>query len=179
MKNKKGQMDIGKLFLFIAIAFAFVIIMAIIMYFVHTIQSALLPVAQQTLDRSGSNASSMSAYNGTVGSLTEGYAPMQWAVIAIIFSLLISILISCMLAKNHPVVLIPYSLIVIVAVIFSVGISNEYEKIALDPTIGGELSGFLGVSWFFNYLPIIICVVGLIGGLLIVLNMNRGVESNY
>jgi ABC-type spermidine/putrescine transport system permease subunit I len=171
---KKGQLDIGKLFVFMAVVFVFVIIIAVIILWINTLQSALLPVAEGIIDADGTNTTSVQIYTDTIGQLSAIESTMSWAVIAIIITLLLSIPISCLLARNHPAVIVPYIFIVIVAVIFSVLISKEYGVIMNDPVLSSTLTGFLGVTWFFGNLPIIIAVVGLIGGGLLIMNMNKG-----
>lgn len=176
MMGKKAQMNIGKLFIFMAVIFVFVIITAMILFWVHTIQTAILPVAQGILDKDGTNTTTMGLYNGTVGQLDEGYSVMQWATIAIIITLLFSILISCALARNHPVIIIPYSLVSIVAVVFSVIISRTYGTLLNNTTLAPTLNGLMGVTWFFGYLPIIITATALVGGFLCIISMSRGSE---
>ena len=61
--------------------------------------------------------------------INEALAGLKWLAAAMIFGSIIAIMVSNFLVKAHPVFLVPYSLFVIISIIFSAYISNAYEDI--------------------------------------------------
>jgi hypothetical protein len=173
-RAKRGQMNVARMFLFMAMIFILVIVTAVILYFVHSLPGVIQPIA---IGMNSSSIDSIGAYDDTVGMLNIGYQPVQWAMIAIIFAMVISIFIASGLSREHPVVVVPYFFITVVAVIFSAIFSNVYESYATTSFLSGELNSMAGVSWLFGNLPVVVTVIGFIGMVLVIVNMNRGISQ--
>ena len=71
---------------------------------------------------------------------------------------------------------IPYIFIVFIAIILAVPISNSYETLRADATIGSTFTSFTGSNFIMNYLPIIVAIVGITGGIIMFVRMGRKEE---
>ncbi len=173
--DKRGY-NIGTLFVFMAVAFIFAISLIIIIFFVNNLAESFRPIAQSL---NTSQVDAVDAYNKTIGMLPAGYSVMRWASFAIIFAMILSIFISAALANNHPVVFVPFVLVAIVAIVFSVGISNAYEKIMQDPILAPTFAQYAEMNWLFLNLPMIIIIMGVVGAALIAINIFREPGGYY
>jgi len=77
----------------------------------------------------------------------------------------LSILISNFLVKSHPAFFVVYLMVIIVAFIASVYISNQYEVLMTNEIFGSTISAFKGGSFIMLYLPIWTAVIGIFGAI--------------
>lgn len=169
--NKQGGLT--DLFLFMALAFAMVLFMVIMVYVGNTAYTKLsekAPAFQKALGNSG-NATEI--INSSVGQVNVAYSSLKWISVMLIFGLMLSILLTSFLVRTYPVFFVPYIFIVVIAVIVSVPISNAYETIYQNPTLASSFSGFFGATWIFLHLPIWITVIGILAGVLMFINVIR------
>lgn len=171
MTSKKGAMT--DLFLFMAIAFI-IGLFSVIMYFVAaTTYSSLInksPAIQKAL---GDDGNATDIINSSFGQVTNAYQSLKWITFVLIFGFALSILISSFLVKTNPIYFVPYTIILVVAIIISVPLSNAYETIYQNPILAESFSGFWGQTWIFLNLPIWITVIGLLAGVLMFINVAR------
>jgi len=80
-----------------------------------------------------------------------------------IFAMGLSILITNFLVKSNPAFFIIYLFVVIVAIIASVYLSNQYETFMTNEIIGTSLSEFTGASFIMLNLPLWTTVIGVFG----------------
>lgn len=166
--NRKGAMTD----LFVVIIVALVLLLFIVAWMVGW---GLLTDAVTSISSTGATGVNVSqAGEDIFGQVDTGLEVWHWAVSAIIFAMFISIFISNFLIKAHPVFLIAYICIVIVAIIFSVVISNAYEATILtNSVLGDELDEFTGVNFIFLNLPIWITVIGFLGAIFLFIGITR------
>lgn len=167
-RNKRGQF--AGIFLWIAVGFAFVITIVAIMLYVNTLSSTLTNAAEG-LNTATVNATQAAA--DTVGKLPEGYASIKWITYSIIIAMALSTVAAAAIARKHPAILVPYVLVIVVAIIFSVPVSNTYEMIYQDPVLADTFAGFTGTNWIFLNLPIIVTIIGIFGAILCAINIQR------
>lgn len=176
-KSKKGDF-IG---LFVLIVLAFIIIMVSVLMFY--IQGQTEDKLQQTLGKidpavfGGINASE--TITDTFGDVGIGYSQLKWITIMLIFGMIIGIFIGSYMVTTRPVMFIPYIFLMIIAVIVSVGISNSYETLISNATLGSSFAEFGGANHFMLYLPVYVTIIGFVGGIIMFVRWVRRDEYLY
>lgn len=170
LKSRKG--DLVDLFVFIIVAFVMVVVFALFIYAGDVTRDQLQANSDvfQNILPEDKNASQI--IDATYGAVPSSYDALSWISVAIIVTMVISMLITSFLIRTHPVIIVPYILVWIVAIVFSVYVSNAYEVLYEDATLG---SSFVGPSSVILLnLHIWVMVIGAIAGVLMVANMIRG-----
>jgi hypothetical protein len=171
MINKKGAFT--DLFLFMGLSFVIVIFM-VMMTFVASMVFGELNSHSDAIQRGlGSSGNATEIIAGSVGKVVEAYGSLKWISVMLIFGLALSILLSSFLVRTNPVFFIPYVLIVVIAFIVSVPLSNAYEVVYQHPELAETFSGFFGATWIFLHLPIWVLVIGMLSGILMFINVVR------
>ena len=91
----------------------------------------------------------------------------------LIVGLMFSIFLTSYLVKVRPIFFVPYILLVIIAIVVSVPMSNTYEVIINNPTLASTYSGFIGGNFIWLNLPIWVTVIGFGAGLIMFMNVMR------
>lgn len=165
--NKKGATT--DIFLFIIFTFAFLLICGIFIYIGTTTKNQLLnnPPAGVNL----------SFYNETVqktmGQVENAYKSLEWLTYFLIIGMGLSILIGSFLVRTYPVFFIVYILLTIIAIIVSVPVSQAYDEIKANPTIGNTFLGFEGSNQIMAKLPLWVAVIGVLGAIILFSNILR------
>ena len=158
--------------LFIVIVVGFILLLFILAWMIGwgMLTDAITGITSQTNEP----VNVSQAGEDVFGQVNTGLGVWYWAVGAIVLALFISVFVSNFLIKSHPVFIVPYILIVIVAVIFSVVISNAYESAVLGNSLfGAEASNFGGSNFIFLNLPIWTTVLGMLGGVFLFIGIIR------
>lgn len=171
MRNKKGGLT--DLFLFMAVSFAMVMFMVIMVYVGNTAYTKLNENSEAFQKALGTSGNATEIIDDSMGQVNVAYSSLKWISVMLIFGLALSILLSSFLVRTYPVFFVPYIFIVIIAVIISVPISNAYETIYQNPTLASTFEGFFGATWIFLHLPIWISVIGILAGVLMFINVIR------
>jgi len=167
--NKKGSiMDI---IIWIIIAFILILLLGVWMYGHNLITITLMEAG---IENDLINITS--ATEDTFGQVNDAMQVFHFLAFGVIFAMAISIFISNYLIKANPVFFIIYLFIAVVAVIFSALISNAYEGLMVDPTIGSTLSGFGGASFIMLNLPLWTAVIGIVGAIFLFIGVTRDRE---
>jgi len=167
--NKKGSiMDI---IIWIIIGFILILFLGVWMYGHNLITNTLLNAG---IENELINITS--ATEDTFGQVNDAMTIFHFLAFGVIFAMAISIFISNYLIKANPVFFIIYIFIAVVAVIFSALISNAYEKLMVDSTIGSTLSGFGGASFIMLNLPLWTAVIGIVGAIFLFIGVTRDRE---
>ena len=170
IKNKRGAMS--DLFLFMSISFI-IVVFSVIMYFVATKTYTSLQGSSALQKGLGDDGNASQIVGSTVGQVVNAYQSLKWITVMLIFGLGLAILISSFLVKTNPIFFIPYIIILIIAIIVSVPVSNTYETIYQNPVLAESFSGFWGATWIFLHLPIWVMVIGIFAGVLMFINIVR------
>lgn len=110
--------------------------------------------------------------NNTFGKINNGLPTLRWISLAIFVAMIISIMVSNFLVKTHPVFFILYILIVVVAILFSVPVSNAYEGILnSNSPLVSTLNGYSAMNFIFLNLPIFITIIGIMGAIFLFLGI--------
>lgn len=117
--------------------------------------------------------------DNTFGKVNQAYQSLYWISVMLIVGMVISIFIGSYLVTTKPIFFIPYALIVIIAIIVAVGLSNAYEQVILDPTLASVFAGFVGANFIMLKLPIWITVIGVAGGIIMFVRMGSRDNQLY
>jgi len=109
----------------------------------------------------------------TFGQVDSALVWLRIISFAIIISMSLSIFISNFFIKEHPLVLVIYILVNIMAVIVSAFISNEYEKLLTNAILGPELQAFTMTNFIMAFLPLVTTIIGIFGALFLVVGFTR------
>jgi hypothetical protein len=112
----------------------------------------------------------------TFGTVNDSIQNLRMVALAIIFAELLSVIIVNFAVRGiNPAFFFVHVLIVVLAIIFSAPVSNAYQSLLQDPNIfGGNLQTFTGANWVMINLPLVIAVVGILGGMFLFINILRG-----
>lgn len=150
------------MFVFIIVAFVLMVGLGIMVYAGTTAYTSIKGQLQESDLFENQNATQIA--EETLGEVPASYNVLYWGAIVLLVAMVISIFIGSYLVTTRPLFFVPYVIGVLVAVIISVPISNTYEEIISDPTLASTFSNFVGANFFLGYLPLIVAVVGVIGG---------------
>lgn len=172
--NKKGSgVD---MLLFIIFAFIIVLFSGVFIYMGTHIEDKLHetmdPLADATVNHTA-------IIDDTFGDVPTAFSALYWISVLIIVGMIISIFIGSYLVTTKPVFFIPYFITMIIAIVISVGISNAYEEIATDATLGATYAGFTGANFFLSNLPIWVTIVGFIGAIIMFARMGSKEDQLY
>lgn len=170
IKSRKGAMT--DLFLWMAIAFI-IVLFSVIMYSVATNTYSVLRNNKGLQEGLGESGNATSIVDDTFGKVVVAYQSLKWITFMLIFGFAMSILMTNFLVKTNPIYFVPYTIILVIAVIVSVPLSNTYETIYQNPLLAESFSGFWGATWIFLNLPIWVSVIGMIAGALMFINAIR------
>lgn len=172
--NKKGGFT--DLFIFMIVAVCIVFISVIFLYLGGKAQAE---VQEKIGGVMFGNDNSTDIIDNSLGAVNRAYQSLYWISVFLIVGMVISIFIGSYLVTTKPVFFIPYILIVIIAVIVSVGISNAYEQVMLDPTLASTFAGMVGANFIMLKLPIWISVIGITGGIIMFARMGSKENEQY
>lgn len=167
--NKRGAFT--DLFLFMGLAFLVVIFMVMMTFTSNMVYQKLISESDTIQRGLGDSGNATEIIQGSVGEVVNAYGSLKWISVVLIFGFALSILLSSFLVRTNPVFFVPYVLIVIIATIVSVPLSNTYEQVYQTPALAETFSGFFGATWIFLHLPIWVLVVGILAGILMFINV--------
>ena len=155
-QNKKGFAL--ELIALVVIGFISVLFFAGWMYGINLVNTQLLNIPSED------NATNISyAASQTFSYMNEGLSALKLISFMIIFGFVLGTLIFAYFSRKHPVLFIVYFLIWILAIIFSIYVSNAYEEVLNNNVLGTTLATFGISNWIMLKLPWWIAVVGAVG----------------
>jgi len=171
MKSKKAGFT--DLFIFMIFAFIIILISGIFIYIGGEAEDQL----HESMDgMTFGDANTSETITNTMGVVSVTYDALRWISIFLIFGMIIAIFIGSYMVTTKPIFFIPYIFILFIAIILAVPISNSYETLRADATIGSTFTSFTGSNFIMNYLPIIVAIVGITGGIIMFVRMGRKEE---
>lgn len=174
IKNKKGAFT--DLFIFMIIAFAIVLISGIFIFLGGRVYNQ---VGEKMENMSFGEKNSTQIVDQTIGKVNESYQSLYWISIMLIVGMILSIFLGSYLVTTKPVFFVPYMIILLIAVIIAVGISNSYETLIETPLIAETFAGFIGANFILLNLPIWISVIGVIGMVIMFIRMGSREQTMY
>lgn len=176
MMNKKGSlMD---LFIFLIVAFVLVITVGILIFSATTTYDKIKENSGAFQKVLGDDFDADQIIDETLGQVPNAYSSLKWITTMLILGMGMGILISGYLTRTKPVFFIAYILIMIIAIIVSVPLSNTFETVYNNPALSETFQGFWGAKHIFLNLPIWVTVLGMLAGIIMFVNMQR-YEGGY
>lgn len=175
--NKRGGFT--DLFIFMIFAFVLILFSVVFVYITSQVHDELQEqIPNLNLVGDGNNNASVVLEN-TIGKANYSFTSLYWITAFLMVGMIISIFIGSYLVTTKPVFFIPYLFIVIIAVIVAVPISNAYGTLYENATLNATFSNFVGASWMMAKLPIIVGIVGMVGGIIMFVRMGKKEEVGY
>lgn len=169
MLNKRG--GIADIFIFIVVGLILVLVFGVILYFYMQAAPTFQATFSNTIAQDGSNYSGV--YSDTIGVTYSSVQLMKWGVTAIFLTMILSILLGSLLVNVHPIFLIAYVIVAIIATVVSIPLANLYETISLDPILASTLEGFWGMNFLYINLPYIVMITMAFAGIIMFINYLR------
>lgn len=151
--NRNGALT--DIFLLIVVGFVFTLFSVVIIFGFGLLNTQLQNIQNPP------NLNLTGAAADTIGQFSSGLLMLRAISILLIVSMMISILISNYLIKANPIFFAAHIILVIIAIIFSVYISNSYEDLMKNSILGSSFQGFSGANYIFLNLPVWIAVIGI------------------
>jgi len=110
-----------------------------------------------------------SDFNDSAGARTSlnfvetGTGLLDTFMVILIFGGLVGIVIYSFLVPSHPVFVIPFIIMLLMAILISIPLSNAYEKLYEAPKFVDTAAAFSMTSHFMAYLPLYTLIAGAIG----------------
>ena len=175
--NKRGGFT--DLFLFIIFAFIIILFSVVMIYISNEATDTLREnIDSMGLAGDGRNNASVVLEN-TLGAGVESFNALYWISILLIFGMIIAIFIGSYMVTTKPIFFIPYLFITIIAVIVAVPVSNSYEMLYADTTLNSTFANFVGANWIMAQLPMIVAIVGMVGGIIMFARMGKKEVGYY
>lgn len=172
--NKRGGFT--DLFLFMIFAFVIIVVSGVFIYFGGV---ANTEIHEKMDGMMFGNSNATEVISNTIGVVNQSYHALYWISIFLIVGMILSIFIGSYLVTTKPVFFIPYTIITIIAIIVSVGISNAYEQIIADPTMASTFAGFVGSNFIMLMLPLWVSIIGIVGGIIMFVRMGSRDDQIY
>jgi hypothetical protein len=177
MENKTGGFT--DLFLFMIISFIIVLFCGVFIYISNESTNAIRDnIGDLNLVGDGNNNASQVLEN-TLGKAVLSFDALYWITTFLIFGMVIAIFIGSYMVTTKPIFFVPYIFIVIIATIVAVPISNAYETLYFDATLGSTFENFVGTTWIMAQLPILVAIIGMVGGIIMFVRMGKREEQYY
>lgn len=171
--NKKG--GYSDLFIFIIVAFIIVVISGAFIY----IGNATTDQLHETMDSMATKTSNTTEIiDNSMGKVNLSYSALYWISLFIIIGMIIAIFIGSYLVTTRPVFFVPYIFVMVISIMVSVGISNAYEKLVENATIGATYLNFVGANYFLANLPIWVTIIGFIGSIIMFARLGSREQAN-
>jgi len=174
IRGKQGGFT--DLFIFMIFAFAILLVSGIFIYLGGNITTQ---VHEKMDDMTFGSANTSEIIDNSLGVVDQTYQSLYWIALFLMVGMVISIFIGSYLVTTRPIFFIPYILIVIIAVIVSVGLSNAYETVIADTTLASTFAGFTGANYIMLGLPIWISIIGVVGGIIMFARMGSRESEIY
>lgn len=190
--NKKAQMSSFSLFSFMITAFLIVVFFAGLIWIMGTLNDVFTQVGVMDAANPVTNYSfpcvndaSQTCY-GTFranlsqaseliwGNAYDSIQALRMVAMVYILALAVSIIVVGFLEKKHPFLFFVYILVTLLAVIFAPTISNAYENLLDSGIFAGGLTEFTGTNVILLNLPLVVLVIGALGGIGLFINLIRG-----
>ena len=154
--KKKGL--VIEIIAFMVVAFIMLLFFAGWIYGSHIINGVLTNINSTSPIGNISEAASH-----TYTYVDTGYSQLNLISLMILIGYTIATFIIAYFSRKHPIWIAVYVMIAIVLVIFSIYISNAYQGLLSNSTLGATLGTFTVQNFIMNYLPYWVAIISLFG----------------
>lgn len=176
-KNKKGAF--ADLFIFMILALILILFSVVFVYMGNTTKDKLHETMDDMDLRDVNDNNASVVIDNTFGKGIQSFNALTWISVMLIFGMIIAIFIGSYMVTTKPVFFVPYIFIVIIAIIVAVPISNAYETLTQNADLSGTFSQFLGATFIMFNLPVVITIIGFVGGIIMFSRMGKREEQVY
>lgn len=150
-KSKKGDLT-GVIYLVITVA-ALAVVLLLGSYIGKTVSGGLKNAVNSTNDNVNQ------AFDSTINVSKTGFNAVWYIVFG---GLLIGLMITAWYMPTHPIFVVPFIILLIVAIMVGMAMSNAYSALAENATLASTASEQTPIAFFMNKLPFVAFIVGLI-----------------
>jgi hypothetical protein len=171
--DKKGQFSVFNIYTFVVVAFLAVVMFGGLIYVSGILNTTFQQVGisnEVNAGRAGYVNMTQAATN-TFGQMNNSIQALRLVALTLIFSLILGTVVINSLMKVHPAFFFVYVLIVGLGVIFSAPVSNAYNSLLESNVYDGLLQSFTGSNWILLNLPLVVAVMGILGGIFLFINI--------
>jgi hypothetical protein len=170
--DRKGQYNFSEfnIFTFMVVAFLAVVLFGGLIYVTGILNDTFLDIGRQNTI-TGVNLTE--AANDTFGQMNNSIQALRLVALAIIFSEITALVIFTGFSRKHPALFIVWIFVVFLAVMLAAPISNAYESLLQSNIYEGNLASFTGANWVLLNLPIVTLLAGILGAILMFINIVR------
>ena len=165
MMNKKSIGFLVDLFGFIVGSFIICVFIGVMLYIRPQVTDAFEESTDKN-DEVGFNNQTI-IVQATLNAGLESYSIFTWATVIVIGGMILSIIVSSFLVTQHPVIIVPYLFLFIIAVVLSSPISNSYEQIMNDEDMKPAFDSIASANYIMLNLPLWTTVLGFLGLIII------------
>lgn len=165
MDNKKG--GIVGLFVIAAVAMAIIIFFGVWIFGMNIVEERLVGIT------ASSKVNVSEAATLYFVPVNKAFQSLRLISFIMLFGLSLAFILTNFFIKAHPYLYVIYIFITMTAVIFSVYISNAYEGLLEGTVLSETFASFTASNFIMANLPIWIGTIGLIGAIVLFINVNR------
>lgn len=167
--NNKG-VAVADILIFIASAFIITLVLAFFYYSFGKVNNVMINIGGGN-NSLGVNISEISY--STFNQVYLGMANLKSLAFIMIISYIITILISGFLVRSHPAFFGIFIFSSLIAIVFSVYISNAYEGLLNQNILEGTLLEFGASTFILLHLPSITAIISIFSGIILFANILR------
>lgn len=171
-QDKKAQVDnaLG-IILFVVLAFTMALFFGVWGYANQIMTDTFVSIG------SSGNVNMTEAAENTFGAINSALIPgLRILSMVILFGMVLQIFLTNFLIRKNPLYFLLHVFMTAFAVILSVYVSNAYESFLTGQVFSSQLIGFTATTYILLNLPVWVTVIGIIGAILLVINMPRQQE---
>jgi len=154
-KNKKGMLQ--ELLIIIVVPIIMIFFFALWGYGMNQVSSVIVAIP------SDSTQNISDAGTQIFAPVARGMDVLPTVAVMILLGYIIALFITGYLTSKHPIWYIVYFVIIILFTIFSIYVSNAFEKIMGDASLAVIVENYGAISYFILNLPWIIATLGFFG----------------
>lgn len=170
--NKKGA--VTDIFVFIILSFV-VGVVCIMFYMISNITLDELNENAPSVQRSLSDGNNFTEIiKDTYQAYPRSLESLKWITVMLLVGLALGVMLSGYLVINvNKGFFILHIMIIILAVVIAVPLSNTYEILSEDATLSPYFSGFVGLGYIMNNLPSWTVVIGVLSSIIMLVGVIR------
>ena len=174
--DKKGQISSFSIFNWMIVGFLAVVLFAGLIWVMGTLNDVFTEVGLENEKNAGQPMYvNMSLASEQIwGTAYESIQALRMVATVYLLAMGAGIIIIGFLERKHPFLFFVYLLIVLLAVIFAPTISNAYEELLISGVFDGELNNFTPSNFIILNFPVMVLIVGVLGGIGLFINLMRG-----
>lgn len=185
LKNKRGILDLrGDLSakLFGVFIFAGILVFGILIYYVLSLLAPPLISSFSTFEISFREVTAFdgnlsAAEKTTFGNLSLAFNGLKWVSYVILFALFFAFCITAFYIRTYPFLIVVWIGVIIIMVIMGLYLAQTYNDLKTSGSLSSAYTGWAGNDYILGYLPHIIAIFGLVGGIILFVLSSSGVEQ--